>query len=258
MYWLQKKCSNGGSLISYWKHLHFILTPELYSPRHARTTGYCSLLLLLTPQSSQCEAHNRYFQMKGGLSYFCVSQAMSVHAEKRKAGALRKGGLVLMRAVRQKLCVCVRIRESCLEKGADFRIQYGQCSAELTLRWVHCWRVECLDVSWKQDCCNFNFFFFFFRFFCFINGHFKLWKICFTLSKQLDRCFSCWLISCVTKLALCECTFACVLGCINPLLQQPNPRGDGLCSWLCLFLYAHTHTYLLFLLSKHVWLLAQL
>lgn len=37
---------------------------------------------------------------------------MSVHAEKGKAGALRKGGLVLMRAVGQKLCV--RIREICL------------------------------------------------------------------------------------------------------------------------------------------------
>ena len=52
--------------------------------------------------------------------------------EKGKAEAHRKGGLVLMRAPRQK--VCVGTRESCLWKGAYFRILYGQCSAELKSR----------------------------------------------------------------------------------------------------------------------------
>lgn len=50
--------------------------------------------------------------MKGTLSYLCVSQTMSVPAEKLKAGAHRKGGPVLMRAKSQKLCVGTR--ESCL------------------------------------------------------------------------------------------------------------------------------------------------
>lgn len=43
--------------------------------------------------------------MKEGLSYWRMSQTMSVPAEKGKAGAHRKGGLVLTWAQRQKQCV---------------------------------------------------------------------------------------------------------------------------------------------------------
>lgn len=62
---------------------------------------------------SRCELDNRYVEMKGGLSYLCMSQTMSVPAEKGKAGAHRKGGLVLMWAQRQKQCVSGQERAAC-------------------------------------------------------------------------------------------------------------------------------------------------
>ncbi|XP_039877431.1 triple functional domain protein isoform X5 [Simochromis diagramma] len=68
--------------------------------------------------------------MKGTLSYLCVSQTMSVPAEKLKAGAHRKGGPVLMRAKSQKRCVSGQERAVCFLRGS-IRIQCSQCSAGL-------------------------------------------------------------------------------------------------------------------------------
>ncbi len=63
--------------------------------------------------------------MKGGLSILCMSQTMSVPAEKEKAGAHRKGGLVLICAQRQKRCVSEQQRAAC---GREFSlVQYSLC-----------------------------------------------------------------------------------------------------------------------------------
>lgn len=153
--------------------------------------------------------------MKGGLSYFCVSQTMSVPAEKGKAGAHRKGGPVLMRVRRHKLCV--RTRESYLWKGAHFGIQYLQCSAELESRWV--WREESLDVRrWGR--CGF----------CFFVSSTAVWFVCDPLNciQTALLTFLWWPFP--TK--VCSkvgsvCLYVSVCGWINPLLKRSCHRGKA-------------------------------
>lgn len=65
--------------------------------------------------------------MKRGLSYLCMSQTMSVLAEKGKAGAHRKGGLVLMWTRRQKQCVLGQERAVC---GRQLSLGYSIASVQ--------------------------------------------------------------------------------------------------------------------------------
>ena len=65
--------------------------------------------------------------MKEGLSYWRMSQTMSVPAEKGKAGAHRKGGLVLTWAQRQKQCVSGQEGAVC---GGELSFGYSKASVQ--------------------------------------------------------------------------------------------------------------------------------